>query len=257
MANITRWVLAGSLWLVVSPTVLAASCRLDSPEHRVGVLELYTSEGCSSCPPADEWFSRLRQQGVGQDSAVLLAFHVDYWNNLGWQDPYSQAAFSARQRALAPRASRGVVYTPQVLLDGADYRRTGSLHQTLSTINAQAPGARIRATVQRKGPEIRVQGEVDALAGNGAALVWVAVYENGLYTFVRAGENAGKRLNHDYVVRDLSGPVSLAQNASAHLDQRLKVAAETPAERLGVAIVVEQPRTGSVLQAATVFPLCP
>lgn len=257
MERIAIGALATALWFVASPTVLAAGCRLDSPEHRATVLELYTSEGCSSCPPADEWFSRLRGQGVGPESAVLLAFHVDYWNQLGWQDPYSKSAFSARQRALAPRASRGVVYTPQVLLNGMDYRRTGSLHQTLRTINAQPAGARVRATVQRNGSEIRVLGEVDALVGNSAALVWVAVYENGLFTFVRAGENAGKRLNHDYVVRELSGPVSLMPNATTHLDQRLHVAAETPADRLGVAVVVEQSGTGSVLQAATVFPLCP
>lgn len=256
MASIATCAYAVALSMLVPTTVLAASCRLDSPDHRVALLELYTSEGCSSCPPADRWFSQQRAQGVRSNSAVLLAFHVDYWNQLGWQDPFSQAAFSARQRAAAPRASRGVVYTPQVLLDGLDYRPAASLHQTLTAINAQSPKARIRAEVRRNGGEIQVRGEVESFAGSGVAQVWIAVYENGLFTFVRAGENAGKRLNHDFVVRDLGGPVLLDANARVRLDQRLRAAAETPSDRLGVAIFIEHNRTGSVLQAATLFPLC-
>ena len=100
----------------------AEECSPESPAHRVTVIEIYTSEGCNSCPPADRWFSGLPQQGVSPDVADLLAFHVDYWNQLGWPDRFSRATFSDRQRDVATRASRGVIYTPQLLVDGRDFR---------------------------------------------------------------------------------------------------------------------------------------
>ncbi|HZP89301.1 MAG TPA: DUF1223 domain-containing protein [Burkholderiales bacterium] len=259
MKSIGNCALVAALWaacVFAAPAHAGAECRFESPQHRVALLELYTSEGCSSCPPADQWFSRLRAQGIDADSAVLLAFHVDYWNELGWPDPYSQPAFTARQRGAAPRASRGIVYTPQLLLDGLDYRPGAPLRQPLSAIKRQPPGARIRASVQRDAAEVHVRGEVDNLTGGSPAQVWMAVYENGLFTHVRAGENAGKRLNHDFVVRDLVGPVALTAGSSARLDHRLKVGADAQSERLGVAIFVERPQTGNVVQAATLYPLC-
>src|ERR1700675_951558 len=97
------YVLVVALWGAAAPPAHAADCSLHSPPHRVAVLELYTSEGCSSCPPADRWLSSLPQRGVTPDNAVLLAFHVDYWNQLGWPDRFSQPGFSQRQRVIAAR----------------------------------------------------------------------------------------------------------------------------------------------------------
>ena len=109
---------------LVSLQSFAASetCEARSTTTRVSVLELYTSEGCSSCPPADRWVSALSAKGFTPDRVIPLAFHVDYWDQLGWPDRMAKAQFSARQRMQAARHRAKVIYTPQLLLNGADYR---------------------------------------------------------------------------------------------------------------------------------------
>ncbi len=104
----------------------AETCETRSAATRVAVLELYTSEGCSSCPPADRWVSSLPAKGFTPDRVIPLAFHVDYWDELGWPDRMAKAQYSARQRMQAGRHRASVVYTPQVLLNGADYRSSFS-----------------------------------------------------------------------------------------------------------------------------------
>jgi hypothetical protein len=240
---------------------IAGECRLESPAHRVTLVELYTSEGCNSCPPADRWFSALPQQGVSAEQAVLLAFHVDYWNQLGWPDRFSRPAFSARQRDVAARASRGVVYTPQLVVDGKDLRQGYNveyLRTRLATINRDTGRARIRASVERSGSEARITGEVEVLGASRApgAWTWIATFENGLSSRVTAGENAGKQLSHDYVVRELAGPFSVGSDLRLPLEHRLKLQPEWNVERMGIAVFVERPDTGEVLEAAALYPLC-
>ena len=241
---------------------VAAECRLDSPMHRVALVELYTSEGCSSCPPADRWLSGLPEQGVRPDNAVLLAFHVDYWDQLGWLDRFSSPRFSERQRQAAARSAAGFVYTPQVMVGGRDFRaarsRTG-LERRLAGINRSAAGARIRSHVQDGAAAWWVTGEV-ALADAEqapAAQLWIAVYENGLSTEVRAGENAGARLHHDYVVRSLAGPFAIPANGRATFDHRIAVDPGWSLDRAGLALFVQHAGTGEVLQAVSRHPVCP
>src|SRR5262245_24215410 len=156
-------VVAAVLASIGAPDALAGSCTLQSAAHRVSVPELYTSEGCNSCPPADRWFSALFQQGISPQNAVLLAFHVDYWNQLGWPDRFSQKRYSQRQREVASRASKGVVYTPQIVLDGHDLRLNYSVEQLRSTLDAinQEPGqARIDAQISGSADALRITAEV-------------------------------------------------------------------------------------------------
>ena len=115
-----RFALALLLVLPAAPA-LAAGCKAESGEKTVALVELYTSEGCSSCPPADRWLSALAERGFAPDRVVPLALHVDYWDYIGWKDPFAKALFSARQRELAAIARSRVVYTPQVVLAGKDY----------------------------------------------------------------------------------------------------------------------------------------
>ena len=160
-------VIAAGLLCIAALDALAGSCALQSPAHRVSVLELYTSEGCNSCPPADRWFSALAQQGVTSQNAVLLAFHVDYWNQLGWPDRFSESRYSQRQREVASRASKGVVYTPQILLDGRDLRLNYSIEQLRSTLDAinQEPGqARIDAQVLLSADALRITAMLGRVA---------------------------------------------------------------------------------------------
>ena len=260
-----RWILLVGAVLCASSAgagdLPAQSCRLESPAHRVTVLELYTSEGCNSCPPADQWFSGLPGSGVSADRAVLLAFHVDYWNQLGWPDRFSQPAFSARQREVAARASNGVVYTPQVVLDGRALRpayRSGAVNGRLSVINRDRGRATISGAVASTGRGIRVAAEVDVTdsAARQDSQVWVALFEQGLSSRVTRGENAGKLLYHDFVVRDLSGPFPIGTDGRGRVDHVIELLPDWSLPRLGLAIFVQRRDDGSTLQAVSSYPLC-
>src|SRR4026209_363598 len=102
-------------------TAEARQCTARSPEQTVALVELYTSEGCDSCPPADRWLSSLGTKGYAPDRVVPVALHVDYWDYIGWKDPSARRAHSARQRKMAKLARAAMVYTPQVLLQGRDF----------------------------------------------------------------------------------------------------------------------------------------
>jgi hypothetical protein len=264
MTNRSGWVapaFAALATCISVPDSTAAECRLESPAHRVTVVELYTSEGCNSCPPADRWFSTLPQQGISPEIAVLLAFHVDYWNQLGWPDRFSRPTFSDRQRDVAARASAGVVYTPQLVVDGRDLRQgynVEHLRTKLAAINREKGQARIRADIRSSANEVRISGEVELFSPSGSKGVqtWIASFENGLSSRVTAGENAGKRLNHDYVVRELAGPFSIGSDGRIPLEHRIKLQSDWSAERMGIAMFVERPDTGEVLEATARYPLC-
>src|SRR3954469_19634860 len=145
--NSVAWAIATVVTCLSVIDSMAGECHLESPAHRATGIELYTSEGCNSCPPVDRWFSGLAQEGISPESAVLLAFHVDYWNELGWPDRFSRSQFSDRQRSVAARQASGVIYTPQLTVDGRDYRQRynlDSLRSKIAAINREKGKARIR-----------------------------------------------------------------------------------------------------------------
>jgi hypothetical protein len=226
------------------------------------VLELYTSEGCNSCPPADRWLSGIAARGFDPTKVVPLGFHVDYWNQLGWNDRFSEARFSDRQRAIAERQRAMVIYTPQFVLDGRDWRpaqRDESLAAVLAKMNSQPARARIRAQVARETGALLVLGEVfvrDAAEREGAE-AWIALFENGLSTDVRAGENGGKTLHHDYVVREIVGPLRVPSAGTLSLERRLPLRPDFEPEHTGVAIFVQRRDNGEILQAVALPAICP
>ena len=173
-----------------------ANCEAQSGPRPPTVVELYTSEGCSSCPPADRWLSTLK----GRDDVLALAFHVDYWDRLGWTDRFASPAATARQYQLARAAGGSSVYTPQVLADGRDWRRWPGLPAT--SRSRQAADSPPTLKLRRDGNQITV--EVGASTSNGPAAqlagYW-AVLEDGHHSRVLAGENRGETLRHDHVVR--------------------------------------------------------
>ena len=239
----------------------AAQCAADSGARRVPLLELYTSEGCDSCPPADRWVSALAQRGLSAERVLTLGFHVDYWNYLGWNDPYARAEFSARQRAASRRNHARVVYTPQLLLNGKDYRRGAfrdSFADEIAVLNGSKPGARIsiKATTVPPGT-LSIEGTAlvpDATARSNTG-VYLALYENNLSSRVKAGENKGKHLRHDFVVRELAGPYPVDHNGTAPLHKRFTLDAPWKLEHLHIAAFVQNERTGDVLQAIA-LPYC-
>jgi len=190
----------------------AATCAAESAEHRVAVLELYTSEGCNSCPPADRWLNGLRDRGFDTRRVIPLAFHVDYWDYIGWPDRFAHPAYSQRQRSIADRNNASFVYTPQFMFDGRDIRNpwaAGRLSEKLQPINSQHARLKLHLVQSIEAQTVRVSLKVTNDAAQGAN-VYVALFENGLHSEVKAGENAGKKLYHEYVVREFSNAVAVA-----------------------------------------------
>jgi len=242
-------VLAGAM---ASHSVLSeARCAKQSAAHAVALVELYTSEGCNSCPPADRWLSRIASDGPGADSTVPLAFHVDYWDRLGWKDRFASARFTERQYALARQAGSRAVYTPGVFLNFQEFRGWGSARfsDALRAINGTPARADIRLELDMPS-EGQLAIKADFRLKPGApekGQAFVALYENRLSTDVRAGENRGVTLRHDYVVREWFGPVDV--NGAAELRKTLALEREWKAQDLGVAAFIQDLVRGEVLQA--------
>ncbi|MFQ6022980.1 MAG: DUF1223 domain-containing protein [Acidiferrobacterales bacterium] len=236
-------------------------CSAASGNRKVALLELYTSEGCSSCPPADKWLRELPLRGLTADRVIPLALHVDYWNYLGWQDPFSQQKFTKRQRSVAAINGLGTIYTPQFVLNGRDFRswsRWRRANEAIDRINATEPQAHIRMTLRYSVPDrLEISGETvvsDAARGRGTN-TYVVIYENELTRAVRAGENAGRTLHHDFVAREFIGPLRTTSETGAHLRQRLRLPKHWKAEELGVVVFIQDRRSGDILQALA-MPLC-
>lgn len=240
--------------------VEAAQCTADSGVRRVPLLELYTSEGCDSCPPADRWVSALSRRGLSVDRVVTLGFHVDYWNYLGWNDPYARSEYSARQRAASRRNQARVVYTPQLLLNGKDYRRGAyqdSIADDVAAFNRRKPGARIsmKANTGSAGMlSIEGMAFVPDATARGDSRVYLVLYENNLSTQVKAGENKGQHLRHDFVVRELAGPYPVDRSGAAPLHHHFRLGASWKPAELHIAAFVQNERTGDVLQALAMLP---
>lgn len=185
-----------------TPTLAAATPRTPV------IVELFTSEGCSSCPPADDVLSDLvRTQPVPSAQVIALGQHVDYWNRLGWTDPFSSHAFSVRQNEYAHFFRQGEVYTPQMVVDGRTEFVGSDRGAALQAIAraARTPKARVEiayASGDRNSLQVRVDG-LPALGPGDRALAFLALTEDGLRSDVRNGENAGRSLRHVGVVRRL------------------------------------------------------
>jgi hypothetical protein len=173
----------------------ASTCSAQSGPTVPTVVELYTSEGCNSCPPADRWLSGLK----ARDGVVALAFHVDYWDSLGWKDRFAQPQFTQRQNATQRTSGARFAYTPQVIVDSRDAPNWSGLQA------AALPG-RMPATVGLKLDHDASGLVLTVSPGAGAPAKlsgYVAVVDDGLQTHVGAGENRGETLHQDGVVREL------------------------------------------------------
>jgi hypothetical protein len=189
-------------------------------------------------------------QRYAADRVVPLALHVDYWDYIGWKDPYAKREFALRQRKLTQLQRLAFVYTPQVLLQGRDFRGWASraFDETLARINAQPAKASLKLEILRvdeKGLEVEASAQL-VLPSDHAAL-YVAAYQSKLQSRVTAGENRGRILNHDHVVLEWQGPFP----ARGRLTERrmLRLLPGASAANSGAAAFVQDRRTGEVLQA--------
>lgn len=233
----------------------AAACSAQSPAHGVALIELYTSEGCSSCPPADRWLGELSRRFTAEQ-AVALSLHVDYWDYMGWKDPFAQSRFSERQRWLSQLAASSTIYTPEVFVGMKELRgwnKQNVLEQRIEAINQLPARARISVLMSPSGStavDLEARFALGDSTSGAAAQGVVIVYEKKLSTEVRAGENRGARLEHDNVVRYWSAPVMLdAQTGRAEWRQTVKLPADWKRKNLGIAALVQDAKAGEVLQA--------
>jgi hypothetical protein len=188
-------VLAAALLALALTAAIAQPLVIQSPEGRVSLLELYTSEGCSSCPPADRWLSTLRDDPRLWRLVVPVAFHVDYWDYLGWRDRFADPAHAERQRTLAGQGLLSIVYTPGLVLDGKEWRAWHRWRR----LQLEAPrprSGRLRLEIERN--TVRASFR-PADPPRSALELHIALLGFGLETAVEAGENRGRALAHDFV----------------------------------------------------------
>jgi hypothetical protein len=225
--------------LLTSTAMAAGSCQATSAARAPTIVELYTSEGCSSCPPADKWLSTLK----GKPDVLALAFHVNYWDRLGWVDRFASAEATTRQHELARISGSAQVYTPQVVVGGQDWPQWPRLPAAATT--ADSP---VSVSLQREGDAVTAQVSAGAGTSKRLAGYW-AVLEDGHESKVRAGENSGATLRHDHVVR-LYQPVA-AWALGSGLTTQLKVSRGEVQFPRRVVFVVTDAITAKPLQAVS------
>jgi hypothetical protein len=249
--------------LVVARARTAGDVAPDSvappPSDRVVVVELFTSQGCSSCPPADRLLTRLAEDAGYAGRVVPLSFHVDYWNHIGWTDPFSSPRWSQRQRRYAGRLAKGRVYTPQTVVDGRAVA-VGSderlIREQIAVAFERARDARIdlrvgaaTAGVLPVRASVQLTGDVP---GSADLELWVALAERGLVTPVRAGENAAATLRNDHVVRHLERLATLPRRSGSTGtgDIAFAIAAGWRPESLEVVAFLQDPASLAIHGAA-------
>ena len=215
--------------IVLSPvSATAQHLTFESTKAQVGLLELYTSEGCSSCPPADRWLTGLKNHPDLWHGFIPVALHVDYWDYIGWNDPFASPTFAQRQRQYAKERSLKAVYTPGFVYNGKEWRQWYTSRKADFPPGA-TPGV-MRLQLENHSAAILF---TPTIPSGEALTVNLAVLGFGLETQVRAGENRGKTLTHDFVVLGVSHAVAKPSNKSYAIKMKLPQL-KTPAPSYGV-----------------------
>jgi len=254
MAKLRQWTFAaaavlaavtvfGPDWSLPKRAVAEVGVTPGSPSAPV-VVELFTSQGCNSCPPADEFLGELAER----PGIIALSLHVDYWDYIGWEDPYASPQATARQRGYVERLGLRYVYTPQMVIDGRADVTGLQRDDVLKTIGKAAEG--------RKALQVRFEstdgGKIVVPAGHvpeGGAAVWLAVYDRSHETNVPRGENAGRKLHNYNVVRELS---RIGTWHGERLEIPFDMTAAAAQGRDGCAVIVQQGPIGPILGAAAI-----
>lgn len=219
---------------------LALAQQFTSSEEQVPLIELYTSEGCSSCPPADKWMSTLKAHESLWSGFVPVALHVDYWDYIGWDDPFASREYSQRQRQIAAEYQERTVYTPGVRKAGEEWR-SWRLWGAPTDDDAPVVG-KLEVSVDQAG---KFNATFDSKALSDDLQLNVAVLGLGLSTEVKRGENSGKTLDHDFVVLGLSRFSSAQANTwSGSIEQP-----ETDASQYAIAAWVSEKGRTTPVQA--------
>ncbi len=225
--------------LLTAGLAFADTARYDSGEGQVTLIELFTSQGCSSCPPAEAWLGELKQSPLLWKTVVPVAFHVDYWDYLGWKDEFASPAYSARQARYRREGHVASVYTPGFVVNGKEWR--GWFRKKSLSLNSDTPG---RLTIDFQNNQVSAKfqpsdGLRESLNLN------LAILTTGINAKIRGGENHGRTLPHDFSVihhQTLS-------SGNGIWSTRLQVPEATPGSRLALAAWVSRNGNQGPLQA--------
>jgi hypothetical protein len=238
-ASLLRSLAIGVTALAATASALAAgaACQAQSGAQVPTVIELYTSEGCSSCPPADKWLSGLKGLAA-QGRVVPQAFHVGYWDYIGWVDRFAAPAYTSRQKQVAQVNHLSGIYTPQLVRDGQDWR------DYANAMTRAAGPAQAQIKLARTDADAFEASVMPGAADTSWSAYWT-ITENGHASKVKAGENAGESLQHDFVVRQYvpAGQYKGAQKLN------LRAVPADAAHPRQVNLVVFDPKSGKPLQA--------
>jgi len=244
--------------LLALTATASMSAGADKEGARVPVLlELFTSEGCSSCPPADRLLEMLDQkQPVAGAELIVLSEHVDYWDRLGWRDPFSSPQYTARQQEYALKFSRDGVYTPQLVVDGRfGFVGSDGREATLAILGAmreQKIGIAI-SHVARDGNQVAAHIESSASKQStkgGKAVLYVAVADNRAQSHVTRGENGGRDLAHVGVARVLRQVGTIDLESTFAKDVTLSIQPGALPNGMRLVAFIQDPRSGHVLGVA-------
>jgi hypothetical protein len=214
-----------------------------SKQGGFALVELFTSEGCSSCPPADEAVGRLKGW---KNNVYVLSFHVDYWNHLGWKDLFSNASYSRRQQDYGSIFHLSSIYTPQIVVNGRS-QFVGSdesrLRETIEASLKEIPGSEIRVNAKQANKNQILVSCITT--GDPELKLNLALVQNFTKDFIQRGENKGETLNHYYTVRDFRSLSDQTGTSASYLD----IPTGSQLADLTVIAFLQNPKTGNVVAA--------
>ncbi|HLW81730.1 MAG TPA: DUF1223 domain-containing protein [Candidatus Acidoferrales bacterium] len=222
------------------------------------VVELFTAEGCSDCPPAEALALRMEKQPIPGVDLIVLEEHVDYWNQYGWYDPFSSAASTARQDEYVRKTKSPTPYTPEMVIDGQAQFPGANVDKAQAAIDAAAKEPDTSVTITEDNLNAKGDGEfkitvgkLDGSAPRNEVEVWLAVTEDGLHSAVKAGENAGHTLYHAAVVRYLH-KIGAVQDAGFSGDARVKINSHWDRKNINIVAFVQDKKSLKIIGAAQV-----
>lgn len=229
--------------ILASSLMLTSAMKSEEPSRRAPILlELFTSEGCSSCPPADRLLQKLdREQPVNGADVIVLSEHVDYWNHDGWVDPFSSPVFSKRQRDYATLLG-SEVYTPQLVIDGRNQvvgNDKSSVEHAIRDAEGR-PKIPVNVTGKREADQIAVHVDIGPLEGSKTAGVYLVLASDQARSHVEHGENAGRDLEHVAVVRSVVKIATVSTGSGLQKDVRVALPRSVMTGNLRVAVFVQE-----------------
>lgn len=231
--------------LTAFSTFAAEKLTVNSGSKQISVVELYTSEGCSSCPPADKWFKALTQTPKQEADILALAFHVDYWDYIGWKDRFADPKYTSRQRLLGANNAQRTIYTPEFFVNGKEARGTRNVLAKIRQDQNRPSPINLTLSVSKNQHSIMLELETSDNSLTQSLHHRYFVYENDLTTKVKRGENGGETLNHERVVRYMSAAFE-SKPSDRH---SIKINPDWQLDRIGIAALVTTPGNDQYMQA--------